>query len=293
MQSALQQAIGSIKQKGTQMVRSAAEQPLNYLHEKFGTYTVNEQNPGGLNSPIPQPMGQTYNSPAPLVNKLRDKIMGVPQYQPVQQQQPEKWWDDNQGMKYKHFNNQKDYQDAINVFQNMTGIQRPQQQQQVKQPSNQVVGQIQKVKFTPQNNQPANIKPEVKQFLEEMVFPITRQAGIPDAVAAGQFAAEGRFSGLGANRNNFYNINAVDSNPNLAHRYDSAQAGVEAYADLLKRKYSAALSQQSPEAMLAMIQELGYAGDPSTYSQRADNGYASYADFIKNVPEYRYYLNQQ
>lgn len=136
-------------------------------------------------------------------------------------------------------------------------------------------------------------RPGTADFLESVVFPVTRQAGIPDAVAAGQFAAEGRMSGLGADRNNFFNLGAFDSNPNNAYSYQNPQAGVQAYADLLTGdRFAPALQNEDPVAVLRAIQQLGYAGDPRTYGRRSDSGYSSYADFIMNTPEWRYYLGQ-
>jgi len=135
-----------------------------------------------------------------------------------------------------------------------------------------------------------NIKPEVSGFLENIAFPITRKYGIPDAIVAGMYAAEGRGSGLGAERNNFFNINAIDENPNLANYYDSPEEGVEAFAKLISERFADALKTGNVEDILYAIEQGNYAGDPSTYSQRANNGFYSYSDFIKSTPEYRGYL---
>lgn len=131
-----------------------------------------------------------------------------------------------------------------------------------------------------------------QQFIEGTLLPITRKYNIPDAVAAGQFAAEGRMEGLGASRNNFFNLGAYDNNVNNAFGYDTPEAGIEAYAKLIAERYIEALTNQNPEEALAIIQSLGYAGDPKTYSDRASNGYDSYKDFIMNTPEFRYYSQQ-
>lgn len=280
---------------------SAFQQAKDMLANKLDQWTqtvVNSQKPGGLISPVPQEVGKTYNTNKPVLSKIKNWVRPAPQQRAtVAQQPPEQWWDSTKGAKMKQFDNKEDYEAAKKwLLESQGGTYTPPSPTPTPaaNPQGQVLGlQVRnpKAKFVASQGRP-NIDPKVQNFLETQVFPITREYGIPDAVAAGQFAAEGRFQGLGADRNNFYNINAVDHNPNLAYGYDSPQAGVEAYADLLKRRYGQALKQQTPLDVIRMIEELGYAGDPTTYGNRADNGYNSYADFIQNVPEYRYYLEQ-
>ena len=137
--------------------------------------------------------------------------------------------------------------------------------------------------------------PNSADYLETTVLPITRKYNIPDAIAAGQFAAEGRGQHKYAQNpyNNPFNINAVDSNPNAAYRYATPEQGVEAYADLISNKYRQALETDDLVKALEYIQNSGYAGDPQTYQQRSDNGYNSYVDFIMNTPEWKYYSQQQ
>lgn len=74
---------------------------------------------------------------------------------------------------------------------------------------------------------------ETDAFLENVALPITRQYGIPDPIVAGQFAAEGRLGGLGANRNNFFNLGAYDKNVSNAFRYKTPEEGVKGFAKLL------------------------------------------------------------
>lgn len=134
---------------------------------------------------------------------------------------------------------------------------------------------------------------DVKTFLENVVLPITNQYGIPSAVAAGQFAAEGRLKGLGASRNNPYNIGAFDSNLDNTFQYPTIEKGIEAYAKLLSSdpRYSQAYGlRQDPLKMLEALQNAGYAGDPKTYQQRAKNNYPSYSSFIQDTPEWRSYF---
>jgi len=135
--------------------------------------------------------------------------------------------------------------------------------------------------------------PSLDSYFQENVFPTTREAGFPDKVSTGMFAAESRdLNGLGARRNNPYNIGAYDSNPDNAFDYESPQAGVQAFVDLLMNdpRYIQAMElKDDPMGMLQAIQNANYAGDPATYGERADNGYNSYSDFVSNTPEWRYY----
>lgn len=132
--------------------------------------------------------------------------------------------------------------------------------------------------------------PELDRFMSDVVFPVTDKYQIPRAVAAGQFAREGRLSGLGANRNNFFNIAAYTNNPGNARSYETPQAGVEAYAKLISgtwknldktvnTRYLPAYDLRSnPEAMMQKIEELGYAPSP-------------YAKNVMNTPEWKQWRN--
>jgi len=138
---------------------------------------------------------------------------------------------------------------------------------------------------------------DVQEFVQ-IAKPIFEQYGIPMQVAMGQFAAEGRLDGMGAKRNNFYNIGAFDSNPRAAMRYQTPEEGIEAYAKLLSGKYTlqngrvenryqpAYELRNDPAAMIRMIEQAGYAGDPKTYGRRANNGFRSYSDFVMATPEW-------
>lgn len=154
----------------------------------------------------------------------------------------------------------------------------------------------------PKSNPNARLDPNVQQFIENTIFPVTRKYEIPDPVAAGMFAAEGRLSGLGANRNNFYNIGAFDSNPNQATYFETPEQGIEAYAKFMKGEGNYASpkhkesftnaynNRKNVVEMLRGIQEAGYAGDPKTYKQRAKNNFNSYMEFIMATPEFQKYF---
>lgn len=142
----------------------------------------------------------------------------------------------------------------------------------------------------------AGVDPKVQNFLEKKVFPVVEKYGIPKAVAAGMFGAEGRLEGLGAERNNYYNIAAYDGNEDSAFRYKKPEDGVKAWAELITSdpRYKKAYElRHDPDAMLREIQNAGYAGDPKTYQKRAKNGYPSYESFTKDTPEYKYYRSKQ
>jgi hypothetical protein len=124
--------------------------------------------------------------------------------------------------------------------------------------------------------------------------PIFQKYGIPPAVGYGQFGAEGRLKGLGASRNNPYNLGAYDSSIGSAFSYPSLEKGVEAYAKLLSGKYElghigsgrfdkryipAYEVRNDPRAMIEAIARIGYASNPN------------YAKLIFNTPEFQYYLN--
>lgn len=300
-------------------LQEAKQSLINKLGQMSQT-TIQNQKPGGLLSPVPQQVGTQFNTSVPIISNLKMRLEGRPQVAPSMQAQPSPspMWDTSGGTRYKSFDNEADFNAMVQEFGQMqkVGV-RQQMPVEFKSPSGRMFMGGMPSATTPrqEGTLPVRVQPmpspspmatqgqvmgattqgqgkidaKVKDFLETKVFPITRQYGIPDAVAAGQFAAEGRFQGLGAERNNFFNINAVDHNPNLAHRYETPEQGIEAYASLIKRKYGPALTKENIADVLAEIENLGYAGDPRTYRNRANNGFSSYAQFIQNVPEYRYY----
>ncbi len=129
---------------------------------------------------------------------------------------------------------------------------------------------------------------------EKTALPILNEYSIPPNVAFGMAQAEGGKIG----DYNKFNINAVDSNPQAANNYGSQEEAVRAFAELIAKnpRYQQAYSLRSdPEAMLKAIQDAGYAGDPKTWRQRsiktggAGQTYKSYADFVRDTPNFRRY----
>lgn len=131
-----------------------------------------------------------------------------------------------------------------------------------------------------------------QQSFEALVKPIAQKYGIPMAVIMGQYAAEGRDKGTGASRNNFFNIGGFDGQEANMPSYKTPQEGIDAYAKLLATdpRYAKAYALRgNPAAMIKAIQDAGYAGDPTTYSQRASNSYPTYSSFVMDTPEYKKY----
>lgn len=159
-----------------------------------------------------------------------------------------------------------------------------------------------------------NVNPQIDTFIQNKILPVTRKYDIPDAVAVGMFAAEGRNLGLGANRNNFYNIAAFDSNVNSAFTFATPEQGVEAFAQFItgqydryasdkhkkkfRKAYTKYLEHRDPVKYVQDIRDAGYAGDPNTWRQRkleqdgVETPFSDYAEFVFANPEWRKYYNQ-
>ncbi len=122
---------------------------------------------------------------------------------------------------------------------------------------------------------------------------VAKEYDLPVSVVLGQLAAEsGRGTHKYSSRNNFFNINANDANPDAAFSYKTPAEGIRAYADLITKspRYSRAYAARSnPDEYLRLLTEAGYAGDPKTYKKRAQNGFKRYDQFVKSTPEYQYY----
>lgn len=136
------------------------------------------------------------------------------------------------------------------------------------------------ISTTPNQAAAAIVPTNSSDFINKILLPITRKYNIPDPVAAGQFAGEGRLKGFGAKRNNFFNIAAYDSNPDAAIHYSTPEQGIEAYAKLIATNphYAQAYSARNdPSKMLSLIQKAGYASRPD------------YSSFVMSTPEWRQY----
>jgi hypothetical protein len=140
-------------------------------------------------------------------------------------------------------------------------------------------------------------------FLDTVVIPMAERYGVHPAIAAGQFALEGRLAGIGAKRNNFFNIGNSDSKVAEAlktgdysklPKYDSPEAGTERYMDFITGNaedsmYSNGIEQKkmfkrnwqknrnNPELFLKNIGGI--------YASTGDEYYKS----TMNTPEYKKY----
>jgi hypothetical protein len=113
--------------------------------------------------------------------------------------------------------------------------------------------------------------------------PIFDKYYLPLPVGMGQYAAEGRNKGLGASRNNFYNIAAYDGKEKGMPSYKTPQEGIEAYAKLITRekRYANAMKHKgNPSRMIDEIHRAGYASRPD------------YASFVRSTPEYLKYAEE-
>ena len=128
--------------------------------------------------------------------------------------------------------------------------------------------------------QDISIPQDVDSFLQKTVFPITSKYGIPNAVAAGQFAGEGRFKGLGADRKNYYNVMAYDGKEGQMPSFNTPEEGVEVYAKTIAKdpRYANAMKvAKDPKRMIKEIHKAGYATRPD------------YAEFVASTPEFQKY----
>lgn len=160
---------------------------------------------------------------------------------------------------------------------------------------------------TPMNNgTPEDFDPTNPDSFYKMAQPAFQEYQFPESVGMGMYAAEGRGKGMGAERQNWYNIGAVDEDPEAATSYKTPQegliaflkmvtgnaedsfygngpAGKKAFADAFKRFQETG----NEDELLLAIQNAGYAGDPATYAQRSNSGYDSYSGFVSDTPEYK------
>jgi hypothetical protein len=120
-----------------------------------------------------------------------------------------------------------------------------------------------------------------RQFLESQVFPITRQYGVPDAVAAGQWAKEGgRLLD-----NSAHNLFGLKNSGGLI-KYPSLERNIHDYGltvkNILKTKGQDLARVKDPSLVLQGLQ---------TGNQHYDAGpdQAEYASGVSGTPEYRYY----
>lgn len=130
------------------------------------------------------------------------------------------------------------------------------------------------------------LRPDIQQFLDERLLPITREQGIPDALAASQWAQE---SGRATESpiNNFYGLGGTKP---IA--YPDFETGIEAYATtveniLAAKGYTLEDFAQDPYGILMRLQE----GERPRYEGHNADPYA-YTQNIMHTPEWRRYFGR-
>ena len=97
---------------------------------------------------------------------------------------------------------------------------------------------------------------------------ISQEEKYPISVLVGQAVIEtghGK-SKFAVQRNNFFGYNAYDSNPGAAVKYQSKEASIKQYIDLIREKpryKQAYANKNNPVKMVQLIKEGGYATDPN------------------------------
>lgn len=154
-----------------------------------------------------------------------------------------------------------------------------------------------------------NVAPEIEDFIVNTILPITRKYGIPDSVAAGQFAREGRLKGAGAALNNYFNVGFTDSIANSGNysavpRYETPQAGIEAYARFLTGQANPTMyangedGSRSGKIGRLQLEQIAkkFRNDPQGYLRAIGPMYSSqgheYAPNVMDTPEFRRFYYQ-
>lgn len=130
----------------------------------------------------------------------------------------------------------------------------------------------------------ASNKKPTGDYIEDEVLPRTRRYGIPDALAAGQWAGEGRF--INPENNNLYNL-MYDGK---LHKYQNLDTNIADYAltvkNILKRQGKDLKDVQDAMDVLKLLQSgktrfEGHNPDPNTY-----------IDLVSSTPEFKKYYKK-
>jgi len=119
---------------------------------------------------------------------------------------------------------------------------------------------------------------------EQTATPIAAASDYPLSVLLGQAALESArgTSNFAQSRNNYFGMDAYDSNPDAAKGYATPQASIEDYINLIKNdpRYTQAWHDRSnPKQMIQDIKDAGYATDPN------------YVSSVESTPEFQSNLN--
>lgn len=149
---------------------------------------------------------------------------------------------------------------------------------------------IQQVSQSMNNNPSSGVSapdPSNVDWLDKNVLPITRAAGFPDALTAGQWAIEGRKKDT-----SMFNLRFPDANGQLqVHAYQNIPNNVNDYIrtvnSILKSKGQSIQSLGGdPEKIISTLQSGNHRYEGSSPHPE------DYLRIIKSTPEYQYYLNQ-
>lgn len=169
-----------------------------------------------------------------------------------------------------------------NFFEKFAG-ELPQKFDEAIRPISDIAGNVQDV-FTPQ--MPTD--EFIKQF-DEAVKAVSKKYNIPENIMRAMAALETQTGigrqplGYAKSRNNIYNIQAYDSNPDMARRYPSVMEGVTDFANLISRdpRYKKAYAvRNDPVKMIQEIKRAGYATDPN------------YVNKVMSTPEFKSGIKQ-
>lgn len=136
----------------------------------------------------------------------------------------------------------------------------------------------------------SNANPSNIEYLNSVVLPLTRKYGIPDELAAGQWAAEGRY--VNPETNNFWNlmyggqVHPYENMDNMARDYDLTLKDIMS-RNMGKDKESFNYGDYDVMTLLNALQS-GQSGNFEGHSPRP----LEYVDLVSNTPEFRYFAGQ-
>lgn len=144
--------------------------------------------------------------------------------------------------------------------------------------------------------------PQSNTFLEKVIIPMAKRYNVHPAIAAGQFAREGRLYGEGARKNNFFNIGNTNAVAAEAFRtgdyskfiaYASPELGTQRYFDFISGMAEDTLYANGPSQKKIFRENWEKnRKNPEKFLQTIGETYAPggvYAKDVVDTPEYRKY----
>jgi len=150
------------------------------------------------------------------------------------------------------------------------------------------INNVERVAPSPKPVQSGSVKGATNEDFAALLDLFAQKAverGFHPAPLVSQFAAESERgqSRFARERNNYLGLGAYTSDPGKAIRFDSPEASMDYYLDLISKdpRYAKAFAvRQDPNAYLNELTRVPYATDPN------------YVNMITNTPEYRKYNSQ-